>query len=63
MDQILKALDDALQNKEFHIKYLTEEISKLKAENEALKSYVEELEKDLDFYKPTTTATVTKEDF
>ena len=51
MEHILKALNDALESKEFQIKYLNEEIAKLreerddlKAENEKVRAYIEELE-------------------
>jgi cell shape-determining protein MreC len=54
MDQILKALNDALENKDFRISYLTEEIKKeqekhfdIERENTALKKYIEELEEKL----------------
>ena len=51
MDHILKALNDALENKEYQIKWLNEEIEKLrrerddlKAENDKVRAYVEQLE-------------------
>lgn len=51
MEHILKALNDALENKEYQIKWLNEEIEKLrkerddlKAENEKVRAYVEQLE-------------------
>ena len=51
MEHILKALNDALENKEYQIKWLNEEIEKLrkerddlKAENDKVRAYVEQLE-------------------
>ena len=53
MDHILKALNDALENKEYQIKWLNEEIDKLrkerddlKAENERVRAYLEQFDND-----------------
>lgn len=72
MDHILKALNDALENKEYQIKWLNEEIDKLrkerddlKAENDRVQAYIKTLESDLAFYEnpKRSNETVNKEDF
>lgn len=53
MEQILKVLDSALESKEFQIKYLNEELEKLRkerdelqGENEARAAIIKELESE-----------------
>jgi uncharacterized coiled-coil DUF342 family protein len=53
MDHILKALNDALENKEYQIKWLNEEIEKLRKErdelqetNDARMAFIKELESE-----------------
>jgi peptidoglycan hydrolase CwlO-like protein len=53
MEQVLKVLNDALENKDYQIKYLNEEIDKLrkerdelKAENERVRAYLEQFNND-----------------
>jgi regulator of replication initiation timing len=63
MDEILKALDEALANKEFTIGYLRKDLERaekenldLRSENEDLKKENENLRGDVEFYKPRGSA-------
>lgn len=63
MNEILKALDEALASKEFTINYLRKEVERLTEENCALRTVNEELKKDnenlrgdVEFYKPKGSA-------
>ena len=47
MEHILKALNDALESKEFQIKYLNEEIAKLREERDDLKAENEKQAKEV----------------
>lgn len=62
MDHILKALNDALENKEYQIKWLNEEIEKLRKERDELQEENKSLKDELNFYRSTKIPTAADEE-